>query len=195
MELTKYQLDMFNEIGNVGVGHAATALSTMVGRKVDISLPATKLLPKESMFNDNKSDFLIVNSKIAGGLTGNIIVIFTKEFAFPLIDMINGDPEGTLKELDDMAKSAFKEMVNIIAGPYLDSLSEMMNLRLLPKPPTFSYGKLLSFKDSVMNEIEGIKDILYVKTEMHIENKCVFGDLFIVLTEDSMKKVISILEG
>ncbi len=193
MELTEYQLDMFNEIGNVGVGNAATALSSMLNNPVDISLPDTKFIPKDSIFNDVNEEILIVNSKLEGELEGNIIVVYNKDQAFPLIDMMSGNPEGTLTEIDEMAKSAFKEMVNIIAGPYLDSLSQMMDLRLLPQPPTFSYGKLIAIKDNLMNDLPNVDEVLYVKTQMKIQDKKIFGNFYILFNEVSLKKVLDIL--
>ncbi len=194
MELTAYQIDMFGEIGNVGVGNAATALSSMINRKVNISLPETKLIKKDEMLINYDQEVLLVNSKIEGQLEGNVIVIYQKDTAFPLIDLMNGNPEGTLKEIDEMAKSAFKEMVNIIAGPYLDSLSQMLNMRLLPKPPTFIYGKVVAIKDSLMQELPiGNYDILYVKAEMSIDSRKIFGDFYIVFNQESLSKVIQIL--
>jgi chemotaxis protein CheC len=195
MELTEYELDMFNEIGNVGVGNAATALSTMLGKKVNISLPTTKLINREELLKEMDRELLIVTCKIEGDLEGNVVVIYNKENAFPLIDLMNGVPEGTLKELDEMAKSAYKEMVNIIAGPYLDSLSQMMSMRLLPKPPIFNYGKLVAIKDSLLSQLPtGFEEVLYVKAMMSIDGKTIFGDMYIVLGKKSLEKVIGILK-
>jgi chemotaxis protein CheC len=195
MELTEYELDMFNEIGNVGVGNAATALSTMLGKKVNISLPTTKLINREELLKEMDRELLIVTCKIEGDLEGNVVVIYNKENAFPLIDLMNGVPEGTLKELDEMAKSAYKEMVNIIAGPYLDSLSQMMSMRLLPKPPIFNYGKLVAIKDSLLSQLPtGFEEVLYVKAMMSIDGKTIFGDMYVVLGKKSLEKVIGILK-
>lgn len=191
MELTEDQRDMFNEIGNVGVGHAATALSTMVGgKKVNITLPSTDLIKKEDIIKDQESELLLVDCRLEGDLTGNLVVIYNRDNAFPLIDMLLGNEVGTLKDIDDMAKSVFKEMVNIIAGPYLDSLATLANMRVLPQPPTFVHGKLISIKDGLMAKLPPVEDIISIQTEMSVEEKIIFGRIYLVLDGASMDKLM-----
>ena len=100
IELTNIQKDMFNEIGNVGVGNAATALSSMIGdKKINISLPNTEIVNKEDIIKDSGSDVLLVDCKIEGDLVGNFVVIYNRDTAFPLIDLLLSQPKGTLKEI------------------------------------------------------------------------------------------------
>ena len=51
MEITQFQLDALREIGNIGSGHAATALSTLLQRRIDMSVPKVWVVPFEQVAN------------------------------------------------------------------------------------------------------------------------------------------------
>lgn len=196
IELTKFQKDLFNEIGNVGAGHAATSLSTMLNKQVNISLPEMKITNINNVIENNDDELLIVSCKIAGDLEGNLLVFFKKETAFPLIDMMMSQKKGTVKEIDEMGKSAFKEMVNIVGGTYLDSLAEMLGFRLMPQPPVFSYGKFIGVKDQILKELpQDNPEIIYVVTEMSIEGEVIFGDILIIFDKPSMEKIMKAIDS
>ena len=196
IQLTQYQKDMFTEMGNIGVGNAATALSTMINKKVNISLPSIDMVTKDKMIDDNGGDILLVDCKLEGDLIGNLVVIYNKETAFPLIDLLMGQTTGTLQEINEMGKSVFKEMVNVIAGPYLDSLADMADMRVLPNPPTFSFGKLFAIHDQVMAELpQNVQDIIFVKTEMAVESEVIFGNIYLVLESGSLQRLMNIFAG
>ncbi len=190
LQLTKLQQDIFNEIGNVGAGNAATSLSTMMDKKINISLPSMELASSENILKEEQSDVMIVSCKIEGDLVGNFLVVFKKETAFPLIDMMLQQEKGTAKDIDENGKGAFKEMVNIIGGAYLDSLADMLDFRLMPQPPVFSYGKMISIKDQILKELPYKTDVISVITEMSIEGEVIFGDLFIIFDQASLNKII-----
>ena len=48
-ELDDIHLDVLREIGNIGSGNAATSLSDMLARRVDIAVPTIKILDYESV--------------------------------------------------------------------------------------------------------------------------------------------------
>jgi len=43
-QLAEFQLDVLKEVGNIGAGHAATALSKMLNRPVDMKIPQVNIL-------------------------------------------------------------------------------------------------------------------------------------------------------
>lgn len=44
-DLTPNQLDALREIGNVGAGNSATALSQVINKKIDMNVPKVSLIP------------------------------------------------------------------------------------------------------------------------------------------------------
>ena len=45
IEYTSIHMDAIREIGNIGTGNAATALSRLIGRVVDMDVPVAELVP------------------------------------------------------------------------------------------------------------------------------------------------------
>lgn len=196
VELTQFQKDLFNEIGNVGAGHAATSLSTMLDKMVNISLPEMAVKKIHDIIENNSDELLIVSCKIEGDLVGNLLVFFKKETAFPLIDMMMAQKKGTVKEIDENGKGAFKEMVNIIGGTYLDSLADMLEFRLMPQPPVFSYGKFINVQDQILKELpQDQPEVISVVTEMSIEGEIIFGDILIIFDAPSMDKIMKAINS
>src|SRR5690625_6711884 len=49
--LSNFQLDMLKEIGNIGAGNAATSLSKLINKRVDMQVPSVKIVPFEEVMN------------------------------------------------------------------------------------------------------------------------------------------------
>ena len=72
--------DAFLEIGNIGAGHAATALSQMLKRRIDISLPRVNIIDLDdftkSLPFDPQGNIGIVHSKTSGDLIVDLYAFF-----------------------------------------------------------------------------------------------------------------------
>jgi chemotaxis protein CheC len=196
MEISELQKDILKEVGNVGIGNAATALSNMINKKVNIALPSLEIIPIDKFLSDTSENILVSICKISGELLGSIVICFDKKTAFPLVDMMMMQEVGITKKIDDMTVSAFKELINVIGGAYLDSLSSMFNFRLMPMPPSFSYGKIIAIRDGIIRELpEGSSEVMSVKTKFMINDDVIFGDFFIVLNDKSLEQILKSIDN
>ncbi|MFP3472348.1 chemotaxis protein CheC, partial [Micrococcus sp. SIMBA_144] len=50
-KITSMHLDILKEIGNIGAGHAATALSTLLDKKIDMKVPSVKVVSFDEMMD------------------------------------------------------------------------------------------------------------------------------------------------
>lgn len=151
--LQPYHLDVLKEISNIGAAHAATALSSLVKERIEMSVPNVKLVP----LNDLPCQFGGVETKVAaiflrieGDAPGSLYFITGTEDAEKLIRTLTGNDLFQLDEppYDDLGMSAFQEVGNILAGSYLSSLSDFTKLALQPTVPGVSIdmvGAVLSF--------------------------------------------------
>ena len=136
-KVSETYLDVLKEIGNIGAGNAMTALSQMLNCKVDMKVPQVKLLD----FNEVGA-FLGVE----GDITGSMMFLVEQGSAKHLLHKIMGDmvqQEG----FSEIEFSAMQEIGNIITGAYLNSLSMMTNLTIIPTPPSLTLdmaGAILS---------------------------------------------------
>ena len=149
-KVTENYIDVLRELGNIGAGNAMTALSQMLGCKVDMRVPQVQLLEfKEvgAMMGGEEQIMVAVFLGVEGDITGSMMFLVEKNSAKHLIDklMMGMAPEGD--EFTEMELSAMKEVGNIITGAYLNSLSAITNLKIFPTPPELAVdmaGAILS---------------------------------------------------
>lgn len=149
-KVSETYMDVLKELGNIGAGNAMTALSQMLGCKVDMRVPQIKLLEfKEvgAMMGGEEQIMVGVFLGVEGDITGSMMFLVEKSSAKHLINklMMGMAPEGD--EFTEMELSAMKEVGNIITGAYLNSLAVITNLKIFPTPPELAVdmaGAILS---------------------------------------------------
>ncbi len=139
--LTARQLDALREVANIGAGHAATALSQMTGGTIMISVPQLNIAPLEEVptqIAGPEEPVAAVLMHMLGDLTGRTLLVFPKQTAIRLSELMLRRPAGSSKELGELEQSAIKEAGNILSGAYMNALSDFMGLMLLPSPPSLA---------------------------------------------------------
>ncbi len=136
--LQELQLDALREVANIGAGHAATALSQMTGRKIMISVPEVNITRLEEVCRLLGSPDDIVAAVLMhmmGDLTGRTMIVFPRDSAEELCDILLRREMGTTTEFGEMEQSGLKEAGNILSSAYLNALSDFMGMMLLPSVP------------------------------------------------------------
>jgi chemotaxis protein CheC len=130
--------DQLSEFLNIGISHAGTTLSEMVGRRVTINVPVVALKSAEtaSQFIDKPSDVIVaVLLKISGDLEGYVFLLFPHDAALHLLHSLSGKVVGDLRALDKFDHSLFQEVGNVLTGGMLQGLSRFLKLQLLHSVP------------------------------------------------------------
>jgi chemotaxis protein CheC len=141
--LKAIQLDALREVANIGAGHAATALSQMIGGTIMISVPTINISRLEDVppqVSGPEEPVAAVLMHMLGDLTGRTMLVFPRQTAVRLTELMMHRPqkdEGD-GELSEMAQSAIKEAGNILSSAYMNALSKFMGLMLLPSPPSLA---------------------------------------------------------
>ena len=118
------------EIANIGSGHAATALSELLGKPVEIEYTEallTTLAQAADRLGSATSQSAVVDTPVAEG--GRILLLLPDETASQLCELL-----GTTIE-DEMGRSALREVGNILGSSYLNAIVEFTGLSLEPEPP------------------------------------------------------------
>ena len=116
-DLNPVHFDVLREIGNIGSGSAATALSTLLSTMVDISVPTVKCLDFEETINFiGGAEELVIGMMLSftGDISGLILYILKKEFAEKVINGFYPKEIPSLLDLDDMDRSAICERNNFV---------------------------------------------------------------------------------
>ena len=138
--LKALQLDALREVANIGAGHAATALSQMIGGTIMISVPTINVSRLEEVppqISAPEEPVAAVLMHMLGDLTGLTLLVFPKPTAARLAALMLRRP-GSSEELGDMEQSAIKEAGNILSSAYMNALSDFMGMMLLPSPPSLA---------------------------------------------------------
>ena len=132
-DLNAVHLDVLTEIGNIGSGSAATALSQMLGSPIDISVPVVKCLDftQTIEFLGNAEDLVIgLMLSFTGKMSGLIMYVLKKEFAQKVIDAFYSKKLESLLDMDEMDESAIREIGNIMAGSYVNAIAELTGMEI-----------------------------------------------------------------
>ena len=130
---------------------------------------------------------------VEGDITGSMMFMVEEQSARHLIQKITMGmlPEGN--EFDEMGLSAMQEVGNIITGAYLNSLSSMTNLTVIPSPPAVTVdmaGAILSVP-AIQFGIYGDK-ILLIQSQFYDEVK--LDGYFILIPDlESYEKILTAL--
>lgn len=190
------QLDVLKEVGNIGAGNAATALSKMLQTKIDMNVPMVKVLSFDHIEDYiGGGDKLVVTIflRIEGDAPGNMFFMLDMESAHNLIQHILGNDEEP-DHFDEMELSALQEIGNILAGSYLSSLADFTNLELVPSVPAISIDMAMAILGYGLIELGRDGDYaLVIDTTFSNGDEKVEGHFFLIPDPPSFKTLFAAL--
>jgi len=168
--LTPGQLDVLKEISNIGMGHAATALSQLIGETVYLRVPrvmVTDIAAVPDLLGGAERVVVGITLQILGAARGNILLVFPEESARQLLAALLRWQQEALR-LDEVGVSTLKEVGNILASAYLNALGSLLRMTLIPSVPLLAHDMAGAVVDSVLIELSEAGDFaLMVETEFH----------------------------
>jgi chemotaxis protein CheC len=168
------QLDALREVANIGAGHAATALSTMTGGTIMISVPTINIARLEEVppqISGPEEPVAAVLMNMLGDLTGRTLLVFPKPTALRLSELMLRRPQGSSKDLGELEQSAIKEAGNILSGAYMNALSDFMGLMLLPSPPSLAVDMSTAVMTTAYLQFGSDKDYVFcVESEFYLKD-------------------------
>ncbi len=194
-QLSSQYYDILKELGNIGAGNATTALAQMLGGKLDMSVPQVRLLEfKEVGDLMGGADQIMagIYLGVEGDITGSMMFLLGVESAKHLVaKLMMQEPND--EPFTEIELSALKEVGNIITGSYLNSLSALTNLKMLPTVPAVAVDMAGAILSVPAIEFGLIGDnILLIETQFNDETE--MNGYFILLPDlDSYSKILSSL--
>ena len=166
---TDLQLDALRELANIGSGTASTALSSMLGRSVDISVPSAFVLPiadAVGSIGDPEAEVTGVVLGVVGEMQASVLLLFTPNDAKLMCGLL-GVEAGT-----EIGVSALMEIGNIVGTSYINALSEMTGMALEPTPPAAATDMLAAIVESVLAERASAGDVaLLLDSDLVVERE------------------------
>ena len=126
--LTPLEQDALGEIGNITFGSAATALSTLLGKKVEITTPHVSLIHRSRLEDEFPKPHVAVHVSYLEGFEGvNALIIRTSDAAVIADLMLGGEGRPQDTELNEIHISAVQEAMNQMMGSAATSMSTIFN--------------------------------------------------------------------
>jgi chemotaxis protein CheC len=152
-KLSEMELDVLKELGNIGAGHAATSLSKLLDKEINIAVPKIRVgeirnISKE-FISDIVTGVIIALQDLEEKKSGYLYIMFpetsSKQIATNLFGMEDFDEE--------MYESTIMEVGNILSSSFCDASAEFMDIILLPSPPNFAVDVPTAVIDSVVSQM------------------------------------------
>ncbi|PLS16698.1 CheY-P-specific phosphatase CheC [Bacillus sp. M6-12] len=200
-KISTIHLDILKEIGNIGAGHAATALSTLLDKKIDMKVPNVRILSFDEMMELAGGSENVVASvflRIEGEAPGSMYFILSLPQASYFIKEMTGEEGFSCDNLpySELSVSALQELGNILSGSYLSSLSDFTNLNLYPSVPALSVdmvGAVLSYGLLELSQVSDYAIVIDTELSEQEEENCVDGHFFLLPDPDSFEIIFAAL--
>lgn len=191
---TTLQLDFIKELINIGGGNAATSISHLIKKPVNMAVPTIELLSYNEVYEKTIAEDIMVNAvviRMLGDAEGIFLFVSTPESSNNLIDMMIPSETVITEELSD---SAIKELVNILVGSFLNAISQIVKINLISSEPFAAeemFGAILS---SVYIESEQYEDnIMIIKNEFFYQGDRINSSLYFVPKPGVLANIFKII--
>lgn len=201
MELFKhgkdFKMDVLKEVGNIGAGNAATALSRLLDKPIDMAVPKVQLLSFDEIAESvggAERIVLAVFLRVEGDAPGNLFFIMSPEAGKKLLSRVAGIHMTDDDDFTEMEQSAISEIGNILAGSYLSSLADFTKLVMYPTVPGLAMdmaGAILSYGLLQFGEMGD--DALLINTTFMEGQHEVEGQFFLIPDPQSFAQIFEAL--
>ncbi|MFD0959503.1 chemotaxis protein CheC [Paenibacillus chungangensis] len=195
--LQAFELDVLKEVGNIGAGNAATALSKLLDKPVDMAVPKVSLLPFEEvaeLVGGSEQIVIAIFLRVEGDAPGNMFYIIQEQSVNRMLKQLLSIDHQEGDTYSEMELSALCEIGNILAGSYLSSLADFTRLLMFPSVPAVAHdmaGAILSY--GLMQYGEMGDSALLIETQFQEECHSLKGHFFLIPDPDSFRKIFKAL--
>jgi chemotaxis protein CheC len=194
LNLNELQKDALKEVGNIGAGHAATALSQLLNAKINLSEPRIDVIKfRDLATRVGHEDRMVaaLHMYIRGEAPGQIVVLFDREQALDFVSTFLKRVIGDIQIFDSIADSTLKEIGNIIAGSYLSAINNLTGQNVLPSVPTLSYGTIQAAFRTLMSILPD-QDVFLIESAFLDKEKEVSGQFILIPETGSLGPLLAV---
>lgn len=197
--LTEVQLDALREVSNIGMGHAATALSQLMGKTVYLNVPkviAVDITSLPTVCGGAERKVAGIYLQILGNARGNILMVFPEDNALSILEQLLSPQPQRGTTLTELEISTLKEVGNILASAYLNALGNMLKMPLIPSIPLFSFDMAGTIVDDVLIALgESGGAAFMIETKFTIGNEQTSGHFFLLPATPSLDVILNAIDA
>ncbi len=161
-ELGEIELDALKELGNIGVGKAATSLSQMLGKMINMSVPVASIVKIQDLHKVIDAEKMVAGvvtalDDVENGQTGFLYINFPEGSSIKLAEILLGDSSD-----EEMVDSTLMEIGNILSSAFCDAIAEMLGIVLIPTPPNFAKDYAVAVIDAIVSQLAEKSDYVVI---------------------------------
>lgn len=151
--LSSIERDALGEIGNISFGSAATALSTLLNQKVEITTPTVTVVKRTDLKDEFPIPHVAVQVTYTEGIEGANLLVIRKTDAQIIADlMLGGEGTNPSPDFGELQLSAVGEAMNQMMGSASTSMSTIFNKKVDISPPKIDFLDMESNTSLIPNE-------------------------------------------
>jgi chemotaxis protein CheC len=185
---TEIELDALREVANIGSGTAATALSSMIGKPVNLTVPTAIALPLLDAVEQAGPGEMVVTTvaiRVHGDLQALVLMVMQPGTVETLCRLLNVDVATTV------GSSALAEVGNILANSYLRALGLMTGLALDPTPPDLINDMLGAVLTSALL-MDGDRDqVLLLESSLSVDGEECSPSFILIPSEGGVEPILA----
>jgi len=178
--------DILKEIAQIGARNASKLLSNLVGKEVTTTVSMFDMISAEDTSDiilALKRLVIVQYASIDGEIEGTSLLVFPRESALSLIDLLQTRKPGTTEWLSQIDQYILKQLSCDLVICYLNAIEEYLNTKLHPKDlKVFStYGETINdLIETVLKK--KAKRVFYLHAKLNI-HQAIEGDFFLLLDQ------------
>ncbi len=189
-EMNELEMDILKEIGSIGGGNAATAMSSMLNAKVNMSLPKVVILGFNEALDylgDPEELVAAIFVEMSGELSGIMLLILTKEFSDEVLFRMLGKVDSNFLELEEIDSSVLMETGNIVISSYITAMASLTNVNVelsVPQLAINMVGGIMSAPISLMGQHSD--RIMMITGQFTIDGKALDSEMLLLPDVESL---------
>ncbi|MBD2312517.1 chemotaxis protein CheC [Desertifilum sp. FACHB-1129] len=195
MSLTLEQIDILQELVNIGVGQAASILNEMLGSPICLNIPDLQSLSLTQLQTELESRFesdLISTVQLGfeGFFSGSAELIFPTESASTLVSLLTGEKPGT-PDLEAVKIGTLLEVGNIVLNGVVGTVSNLFSRRLDYSLPTYAEDRVSQLLKA--RNLKQDVNIILAHTHFIIEKLQINGEVLLIFKVGSFDALLDAL--
>lgn len=192
--LSDVQKDVLREIGNIGGGNAATALSSILTDRVDMTVPKLNIIDIQQLseiLGGPENEVVGILVQMDEDVKGMLLFLLDKHFTRLLINVLLEKNIEDFESINEMDLSALKEIGNILSGSYISAISSLTGLNISLMPPNISIdmvGAILSYPAAIFGMMGDT--VLYIEEDFLSTQESIKSHLIIMPEVDSLQIIL-----
>ena len=193
MEFTALEIDGLKEVINIGGGNAATSISRLVNRRIDMRVPEVEILSYDEMYEqvmEDSHEVYAIVSQIVGEVSGVFLFVLTQETASRMTEFMLDEQNSNL----EVTHSAVMEMTNIVSNSFLNAIGTLLEQQLVSSLPVMQYDYFGAGISSIYMALDQYDDqVLIIRNEFFYDEERLDASLFFIPEMGVTQKILTAL--